>query len=165
MTLPLDTSVRRLVACMCCTLLWRAAHKMCGAGTMLKCIVRRWLQVLRDQGQARLVEAMGKNIGFGMGLEFRESSNVLSSKNEGIVRAGMVFNVCLGVSGLEAAGETEANKKTYALQVRRWWLQGSVPGSCYLGTLLLLVVLAVRMALALAAAAAALAFYCCMPSM
>lgn len=58
-------------------------------------------QALKDRNQLHLLEKLTKNLGFGMGLEFRESANVLSGKNDGTVRAGMVFNVCIGAAGLE----------------------------------------------------------------
>ena len=35
-------------------------------------------------------------MGFGMGLEFRESANMLNAKNDRKVQAGMVFNVVVG---------------------------------------------------------------------
>ncbi|KAF6251518.1 global transcription factor [Scenedesmus sp. NREL 46B-D3] len=50
-----------------------------------------------------LVERLNKNVGFGMGLEFREGANV--------------FTVSLGVSGLENADASGTRAKTYALQV------------------------------------------------
>lgn len=52
---------------------------------------------LQDAGQGHLVEHLPKNIGFGMGLEFRESVNVLKAGNERKVAAGMVFNVAVGM--------------------------------------------------------------------
>lgn len=42
------------------------------------------------------MDKLTKNVGFGMGLEFRESSNVLSAGSEVPVRAGMIFNVSVG---------------------------------------------------------------------
>ena len=53
--------------------------------------------ILQDAGQGHLVEHLPKNIGFGMGLEFRESINLLKAGNERRVVAGMVFNVAVGV--------------------------------------------------------------------
>jgi nucleosome binding factor SPN SPT16 subunit len=43
---------------------------------------------------------------------------VLNIKNDKPLRAGQVFTVSLGVSGLENADATDARAKTYALQVR-----------------------------------------------
>ena len=51
---------------------------------------------MQDAGQGHLVEHLPKNIGFGMGLEFRESINLLKAGNERNITAGMVFNVAVG---------------------------------------------------------------------
>ena len=47
-----------------------------------------------------------KNVGFGMGLEFRESTCILNAKNASLVRAGMVFNVTVGTFDLQKAIES-----------------------------------------------------------
>lgn len=44
---------------------------------------------------------------------------MLNIKNDKPLRAGQVFTVSLGVSGLENAEATDARAKTYALQVGR----------------------------------------------
>ncbi len=51
---------------------------------------------LQDKGQEQLVDKLPKTLGFGMGLEFRESSLLISSKSQNSVKAGMIFNVSLG---------------------------------------------------------------------
>lgn len=60
-------------------------------------VVQVGLHILQDAGQGHLVEHLPKNIGFGMGLEFRESINLLKAGNERKVAAGMVFNVAVGM--------------------------------------------------------------------
>ena len=52
---------------------------------------------MQDAGQGHLIEQLPKNIGFGMGLEFREAINLLNGKNDRKVAAGMVFNVAVGM--------------------------------------------------------------------
>ncbi|CAN8065323.1 unnamed protein product [Agarophyton chilense] len=47
-----------------------------------------------------LKASMTKNVGFGMGIEFRDSSFVLNAKNETKVEKGMVFNVSVGVQNV-----------------------------------------------------------------
>ncbi|KAI0566036.1 Creatinase/Aminopeptidase [Gracilaria domingensis] len=47
-----------------------------------------------------LKATMTKNVGFGMGIEFRDSSFVLNAKNETKVEKGMVFNVSVGVQNV-----------------------------------------------------------------
>lgn len=51
---------------------------------------------MQDKGQGQLVEKLPKTLGFGMGLEFREASLLLSSKSQNVVKAGMIFNVSVG---------------------------------------------------------------------
>lgn len=53
--------------------------------------------LLQDAKQGHLVQHLPKNIGFGMGLEFREAINLLKPGNERKVAAGMVFNVAVGM--------------------------------------------------------------------
>lgn len=44
-------------------------------------------------------------------------SNLLNAKNDKPLRAGQVFAVTLGVTGLEAPDAADARDKVYALQV------------------------------------------------
>lgn len=48
-----------------------------------------------------LVRALTKNVGFGMGIEFRDSSHVLNAKSEAKVEQGMIFNVAVGVQNIK----------------------------------------------------------------
>lgn len=61
-----------------------------------------------------LVANLTKTAGTGMGLEFRESGLSLTSKNDRIIRPGMVFNVSLGFQNLQS--ETK-NPKTETFSV------------------------------------------------
>ncbi|XP_076357852.1 SPT16 homolog, facilitates chromatin remodeling subunit dre4 [Tachypleus tridentatus] len=70
-----------------------------------------------EKKQKNLVDKMTKNFGFGMGIEFRESSLVITSKTTAVARKGMVFSVTIGFSGLENKGTTDAQFKTYAVFV------------------------------------------------
>ncbi|KAI0807182.1 FACT complex subunit SPT16 [Fomes fomentarius] len=65
-----------------------------------------------------------KNIGHGMGMEFRDGSYVLSAKSVRKLRAGMVFNLVLGFIGLQEGG------KKYALQLTDVVLIGSENATC-----------------------------------
>lgn len=66
--------------------------------------MQSFVHPLQEMGQEHLVEKLTKNVGFGMGLEFREASNVLSAGSEVPVKAGMVFNVSVGkCTGLHVA--------------------------------------------------------------
>ncbi|KAG8680215.1 FACT complex subunit spt16, partial [Ceratobasidium sp. 395] len=53
-----------------------------------------------------------KNVGFGMGLEYRDSSYLLSPKNGRQVKAGMIFNLSIGFSDLD-----EGEGKKYSILV------------------------------------------------
>ena len=50
----------------------------------------------QEKGQAALAERLPKSLGWGMGLEFRESQLQLTARNAVTARPGMVFNVALG---------------------------------------------------------------------
>ena len=47
-----------------------------------------------------MAEKLSSNVGWGMGLEFRESNHLLRTRNTAPCRAGMVFNVVVGASML-----------------------------------------------------------------
>ncbi|KAL3130646.1 hypothetical protein ABBQ38_008037 [Trebouxia sp. C0009 RCD-2024] len=84
-------------------------------GEPMSAAVTATVKALQDAGQGHLVEHLPKNIGFGMGLEFRESINLLKAGNERKVAAGMVFNVAVGASGLEV--QVNGKTRAYALMV------------------------------------------------
>lgn len=59
-----------------------------------------------------LVDKLTKNLGFLMGIEFRESSMIIQPKMDIAARKGMVFNVSVGLSGLtNSTGKDEQSKK------------------------------------------------------
>jgi len=85
------------------------------------------LVLLQDAKHGHLVEHLPKNIGFGMGLEFREAINLLKAGNERRVAAGMVFNVAVGVfHDLLAVGSVYSNwflcihDAVFAFWVEHW---------------------------------------------
>jgi nucleosome binding factor SPN SPT16 subunit len=59
---------------------------------------------------ADLVAGLGKNVGFGTGIEYRDSALVLSAKNDLVVQEDMVFNVAVGSEKLK-----DEQNGTYAL--------------------------------------------------
>ncbi|KAI9064261.1 FACT complex subunit SPT16 [Trametes sanguinea] len=65
-----------------------------------------------------------KNIGHGMGMEFRDASYLLSPKNNRRLRTNMVYNLVLGFTGLEEDG------KKYALQLVDTVLVGADKATC-----------------------------------
>ncbi|CAI0465732.1 unnamed protein product [Linum tenue] len=52
-----------------------------------------------------LVKHLTKSVGTGIGLELQESVLDLNGTNGRLVKAGMVFNVCLGLENLKGAGQ------------------------------------------------------------
>jgi nucleosome binding factor SPN SPT16 subunit len=70
---------------------------------------------LQDKGHADLAEKLPKNLGAAVGIELRDNTQALSPTNEKPLKAGMAFNVALGISGLERADASDEEGKTYAL--------------------------------------------------
>lgn len=88
-----------------------------------------------EKNRKELVEKMTKNVGlvlnffrlymiiiwncysrFAMGIEFRESSLLITSKCNVTAKKGMVFNICVGFSGLENKdAKDDPLAKIYAL--------------------------------------------------
>ena len=67
---------------------------------------------------AHLEKKLTKNVGFATGIEFREGSLLLNAKNsEARVRAGMAFNVAVGLENLEDKEATDKRGQVYSLFV------------------------------------------------
>lgn len=62
-----------------------------------------------------LVEKLTKSFGFAMGLEFRDNSLIIGPKCPAVVRKGMVFNLNVGLSGLENKNSSDKEGKIIAL--------------------------------------------------
>jgi len=56
-----------------------------------------------------------KNIGFGIGIEFRESHYVINSKNTKELKNGMTINLSIGFQDLENTETKDEKAKTYAV--------------------------------------------------
>eukprot|EP00171_Calliarthron_tuberculosum_P017009 IDg17009t1 len=65
-----------------------------------------------DSSLPDLASSLMKNVGFGMGIEFRDSSLVLNSKNETKIKENMVFNVSIGVQNV-----ADKENGTYAVLI------------------------------------------------
>lgn len=50
-----------------------------------------------------------------MGIEFRESSMLVTGKSEAVAKKGMLFNICVGFSDLTNPSAKDSAAKTYAL--------------------------------------------------
>jgi nucleosome binding factor SPN SPT16 subunit len=64
-----------------------------------------------------LVDSFVKSLGFGMGLEFRESALAITAKNTREIKAGMVFNICTGFKNLEIQSPKDPKKKIYSIML------------------------------------------------
>ena len=64
-----------------------------------------------------LEKKLTKNVGFAMGIEFREGTLVLNGKNESKVRPGMAFNVAVGIENIEDKDATDKRGQVYSLFV------------------------------------------------
>lgn len=62
-----------------------------------------------------LADKLTKAVGFGMGIEFRESALLIGPKTTITAKKGQVFNVNLGFSGLTNADAKDNESKKYAL--------------------------------------------------
>ena len=51
---------------------------------------------VQEAGQPEMAEKLPGNVGWGIGLEFRESNHLLRTRNTAVCRAGMAFNVVVG---------------------------------------------------------------------
>ncbi len=47
-----------------------------------------------------------------MGVEFQESAFTINSKNDRILKPGMVFNISVAFNNIEAEGQKDPKKKT-----------------------------------------------------
>eukprot|EP00535_Pseudo-nitzschia_heimii_P005464 CAMPEP_0197184124 /NCGR_PEP_ID=MMETSP1423-20130617/9230_1 /TAXON_ID=476441 /ORGANISM="Pseudo-nitzschia heimii, Strain UNC1101" /LENGTH=1058 /DNA_ID=CAMNT_0042634865 /DNA_START=170 /DNA_END=3342 /DNA_ORIENTATION=+ len=95
-------------------------------GKPLKSVYKAAVGFLKKNGHEDLVEKLPRNLGFAQGLDFRDSTLLLSPKNSVTLRKGMVFCLSIGFQNLEL---TESNVsstpdnspvkklRTYALMV------------------------------------------------
>jgi nucleosome binding factor SPN SPT16 subunit len=96
-------------------------------GNQLKAVYKAAVKFLQERkGSEYLVGHLPKNLGFCMGLDFRESAMLLSPKNQAAFKRGMVFCLSVGFQDLELSESDRSStpekspvKKlsTYALQV------------------------------------------------
>ena len=68
-----------------------------------------------EKKDKNLVEKMTKNLGFVMGIEFREGSLAILPKSNSTAKKGMTFNIAVGFSGLENKEAQDSDGKIYAL--------------------------------------------------
>lgn len=60
-----------------------------------------------------LVNKLNTNLGFGMGLEFREGNLIINQKNENMIKENQVYNISIGINDLY----DEKKKQKYAIMI------------------------------------------------
>jgi nucleosome binding factor SPN SPT16 subunit len=65
-------------------------------GRPLKAVYAAAVDYLISSGNEPLVAHLPKNLGFAIGLDFRDPHLIISAKNPAIIRPGMVFNLSIG---------------------------------------------------------------------
>ncbi|ESN94096.1 hypothetical protein HELRODRAFT_193835 [Helobdella robusta] len=83
-------------------------------GTKLSDVYKAIVDVVKSETPA-LVDKLTKNAGFGMGLEFRETSLLIAGKSDAVAVQGMVFNLNIGFTDLENKAAKDEEGKKYAL--------------------------------------------------
>lgn len=81
------------------TAVYAACRNTLRAGKKAKDVYEAAMKVIKAR-KPELAAKFTDNCGFGMGLEFKERSNVLSAKNTRILKAGMIFNLSVGFDKL-----------------------------------------------------------------
>ncbi|KAG6750357.1 hypothetical protein POTOM_044847 [Populus tomentosa] len=79
-------------------------------GNMVSAVYQAALSVV-EKDAPELTANLTKTAGTGIGLEFRESGLSLNSKNDQVLRQGMVFNVSLGFQHLQAETKNPKTQK------------------------------------------------------
>lgn len=70
-----------------------------------------------ESNRPELKNHLPNNLGFGMGLEFRESDFVINAKNNHELKAGMIFNLAIGLQELDNPEAANSKAKIYALLI------------------------------------------------
>jgi nucleosome binding factor SPN SPT16 subunit len=80
-------------------------------GKPLSSVYRAAVGALKAQVSDDLAAKLGKSIGFAMGLQLRESKLQLTASSDIQLEPLMIFNVSVGLSGLENAAAESAKSK------------------------------------------------------
>lgn len=85
-------------------------------GTRLSAVYSSGVQFL-SQLKPGLEANLPANFGFGMGLEFREPDWVINGKSERVVQPGQVYNLAIGLQGLNQTAAKDPKEQNYALLI------------------------------------------------
>jgi nucleosome binding factor SPN SPT16 subunit len=94
--------------------MFEACLKVMVPGNPLKSVYGAAVKYLKAEGKENLVSSLPKNLGFSMGLDFRDPLLQLNSKCTVPFRQGMVFNLAVSLSGLKLsdAARSTVNSKS-----------------------------------------------------
>ncbi|KAF8975981.1 FACT complex subunit spt16 [Entomortierella lignicola] len=85
-------------------------------GVLIKDVYNRALDFIRNR-RPDLEKKFVKNLGFGTGLEFRESSYLLNGKNTKELQRDMIFSLAVGFQDIENPKATDEKAKKYSLLI------------------------------------------------
>lgn len=107
-----------------------AVHDACLSsmrhGRPLKTVYAAAVEKLTEEGRKDLIKKLPKNLGFAIGMDFKDSALTLSAKNNAKFQAGMTFNLSIGMAGIELSpkakdsvpeGSPVKDIETYALAI------------------------------------------------
>lgn len=83
-------------------------------GTKLSAVYEAGIEYTKKE-KPDLMDRLVKTFGFAIGIEFRESSLTIGPKCTAVAKKNMVFNVCVGLSGLQNKDASDKEGKVYAL--------------------------------------------------
>ncbi len=90
-----------------------AVHDACQRamrpGAPLKAVYAAAITKLQDERRKDLIKKLPKNLGFSIGIDFRDSALTLSQKNNAKFQVGMTFNLSIGFSGVQLSSKTKAS--------------------------------------------------------
>jgi nucleosome binding factor SPN SPT16 subunit len=80
-------------------------------GAPFKSVYAAAVEKLNEDGRKDLIKKLPKNLGFGIGIDFRDSSMTLSPKNNAKFQVGMTFNLSIGITNIELSSKAKATIK------------------------------------------------------
>ncbi|KAL7542241.1 hypothetical protein ACHAXR_011622 [Thalassiosira sp. AJA248-18] len=89
--------------------LHEACLKAMVPGKPLKFVYAAAVKYLRDEGKENLVSSLPKTLGFGVGIDFRDTNLLLNTKNTVTFRPGMVFSLAVSFAGLKLGEKVKAS--------------------------------------------------------
>ncbi|OLL26729.1 FACT complex subunit spt16 [Neolecta irregularis DAH-3] len=85
-------------------------------GVVVKDVFNKAISIIKSR-HPELESHFVKNLGAGLGIEFRDSSLVLNAKNNRPLKEGMILNISIGFDGLENPNPSDPKSKNYSLLV------------------------------------------------